>query len=135
VQSKTLSLVACIAFTALIPRGVRGEPGGTQIVVPIVVPIMQSPGMGPDQTRPSPGARPDEEDEGRLRAERDMAKRANQQRQAQLKRDTEHLLKLANELQEYVEKSNESILSLDVIKKAEEIEKLAHSVKEKMKGQ
>jgi len=34
-----------------------------------------------------------------------------------------------------VDKANENTLSVDVIRKAEEIEKLAHSVKEKMKGQ
>jgi hypothetical protein len=33
-----------------------------------------------------------------------------------------------------VEKSNENLLSMDVVKKAEEIERLAHSVKDKMKG-
>jgi hypothetical protein len=63
-----------------------------------------------------------------------MAKRANQERQARLQRDTENLLKLATELKQYVDKSNEHTLSLDVVKKAEEIEKLAHSVKEKMKS-
>jgi hypothetical protein len=70
----------------------------------------------------------------RARIEKDMAKKANQQRQANLKRDTDHLLKLATELKDYVDKSNENVLSLEVMKKAEEIEKLAHSVKEKMKG-
>ena len=65
--------------------------------------------------------------------ERDMAKKANQARQADLKRDTEKLLKLATDLKESVDKSSESTLSLDVIKKAEEIEKLARSVKDKMK--
>jgi hypothetical protein len=73
-------------------------------------------------------------DEPRLRMERDMAKRANEARQADLKRDTGKLLKLATELQEYVDKTNEGMLSVNVIKKAEEIEKLAHSVKDKMKG-
>ena len=63
-----------------------------------------------------------------------MAKKANQERQADLKRDTEKLLKLANELKESVDKTNEGTLSVDVVKKAEEIEKLAHSVKDKMKG-
>jgi len=63
-----------------------------------------------------------------------MEKKANEQRQAELKRDTERLLKLSTELKEYVDKSNENILSLDVIKKAEEIEKLAHSVRTKMRG-
>ena len=65
---------------------------------------------------------------------RNMAKKANKQRQADLKRDTEKLLKLSTELKEYVDKTNENVLSLDVIKKAEEIEKLAHSVKMKMRG-
>jgi len=63
-----------------------------------------------------------------------MEKRANQQRQAELKRDTERLLKLSTELKDYVDKSNEHVLSLDVIKKADEIERLAHSVKTKMRG-
>ena len=41
---------------------------------------------------------------------------------------------MAVELKAYVDKSNENVLSLEVIRKAEEIEKLAHSVKDKMKG-
>jgi len=63
-----------------------------------------------------------------------MAKKANQEREVQLKRDTERLFKLATELKDYVDKTDENTLSLNVIKKADEIEKLAHSVKEKMKG-
>jgi hypothetical protein len=64
----------------------------------------------------------------------EMAKKANKKRQEEIQHDTEKLAKLATELQEYVGKTNEHILSLDVIKKAEEIEKLAHDVKEKMKS-
>lgn len=63
-----------------------------------------------------------------------MAKKANQQRQADLQRDADRLLKLATELKRYVDKSNENVLSVEVVRKAEEIEKLAHSVKDKMKG-
>lgn len=66
---------------------------------------------------------------------KNMEKKANQQRQAELKRDTERLVKLSTELKQYVDKTNENILSLDVIKKADEIEKLAHSVKTKMRGE
>jgi hypothetical protein len=73
-------------------------------------------------------------DEPRQKIEREMAKKANQDRQANLKRDTEKLLKLSTELKEYVDKTNENMLSVEVVKKAEEIEKLAHSVKDKMKG-
>lgn len=63
-----------------------------------------------------------------------MEKKLNEQRHEQLKRDTDKLLELSTELKQYVDKTNENVLSVDVVKKAEEIEKLAHSVKEKMKG-
>ncbi|HEX3741714.1 MAG TPA: hypothetical protein VHV29_18595 [Terriglobales bacterium] len=66
--------------------------------------------------------------------QKEMQKKANEQRQAELKRDADKLLKLSTELKEYVDKSNQNILSLDVIKKADEIEKLAHNVKVKMRG-
>jgi hypothetical protein len=92
-----------------------------------------SPGAGSTPTSPAPpiqGIPPD--DVGPRQAE--MAKKANQQRQVQLKSDTDKLVKLAGELKAYVDKTNENMLSLDVMKKAEEIEKLAHSVREKMKG-
>ena len=74
------------------------------------------------------------EDASRVRMEKDMAKKANQQRQAELKRDTEQLLKLATELKTYVDKTNENLLSIEVVNKAEQIEKLAHTVREKMRG-
>jgi hypothetical protein len=89
----------------------------------------QFPGLGP-----SPGLADEHENQERAKMERDMAKKANRERQVQLQRDTDHLLKLANELKQYVDKTNEHTLSLDVVKKAEEIEKLARSVKEKMKS-
>ena len=66
--------------------------------------------------------------------QKEMEKKANAQRQADLKRDTERLLKLSTELKDYVDKTNENVLSMEVIKKAEEIEKLAHSVRTKMRG-
>ncbi len=58
----------------------------------------------------------------------------NLDRQKQLVLDTQKLLALANQLKSDVDKSNKDTLSLDVIRKADEIEKLARSVKEKMKG-
>jgi spore coat polysaccharide biosynthesis protein SpsF (cytidylyltransferase family) len=88
----------------------------------------------PYLTTPPLQQKPGPDDQVRLKMEREMAKKANQARQADLKRDTEKLLKLATDLKEYVDKTNENMLSVDVVKKAEEIEKLARSVKEKMKG-
>jgi nitric oxide reductase activation protein len=92
-------------------------------------------GQVPSQrTAPADSVSPQRpEEEARAKMEKDMEKRRNEERQKQIKRDTEKLLQLATELKEYVDKSNENILSMDVVKKADEIERYAHSVKEKMK--
>lgn len=75
-----------------------------------------------------------EQDEELSTIQKENARRANEQRQLELRRDTDRLLQLTNELKQYVDNTNENILSLEVIKKAEEIERLAKSVKVKMKG-
>jgi hypothetical protein len=90
------------------------------------------PPVVPTRADPSPAST--EGDESQRRMAHDMAKKANLERQAQLKTDTDKLFRLSRELKDYVDKSNENVLSLDVLKKAEEIEKLARSVKDKMKG-
>ena len=66
--------------------------------------------------------------------EEEQAKLRNIDRQKKLVEDTAKLLELANELKAAVDKSDKNTLSLDVVRKADEIEKLAHSVKERMKG-
>lgn len=73
-------------------------------------------------------------DDAHDRIANEMARKAAKERVAALKTDTDKLVKLSIELKQSVDKSDENVLSLDVIKKAEEIEKLAKSVKEKMKG-
>jgi hypothetical protein len=65
--------------------------------------------------------------------EEEQAKLRNADRQKQLVADAQKLLSLANELKADVDKSTKDTLSLDVVRKADEIEKLAHNVKEKMK--
>lgn len=60
-------------------------------------------------------------------------KELNKKRQEEIRDDTQKLFQLATELKDAVDKSNEHELSLTVIKKAEEVEKLAKKVKEKMK--
>ena len=55
-------------------------------------------------------------------------------RRKRLLSDTAKLVALSNELRSEVEKTPKDELSLDVVKKAAEIEKLARDVKERMKG-
>jgi hypothetical protein len=57
-----------------------------------------------------------------------------EQRQAQITADTERLYKLAQELKVELDKSNKDTLSITVIKKADEVERLAHSLKERLKS-
>jgi hypothetical protein len=104
--------------------------------MPLLLLLLSGASTALSQSRPQfPTAQTQpEQDEQHMRLAREQAKRLNQQRQDALKRDTEKLVRLSNELKQYVDKSSENMLSLDVIKKAEEIEKLAHRVKEKMKG-
>jgi hypothetical protein len=80
-----------------------------------------------------PGSAPQHIDPAEEKMEREAQKKRNLERQQEIRRDSEKLLELATELKQYVDKTNENVISLDVIKKADQIEKLAKSVKEKMK--
>ncbi len=87
----------------------------------------------PRSNFPDMDKRPDE-DSARVRMEESAAKARNTDRFKRIQTETERLLKLSTELKMDVDKSTKNELSLDVIRKAEEIEKLAHDVKERMKG-
>jgi hypothetical protein len=98
----------------------------------------QNSGQKSGGAPPPPTAVPDQvaptlDKDNRL-TEDSIERLRNSERQKKIVDDTSRLLNLANELKTEVDKSNENTMSLDVIRKADEIEKLAHSVKEKMKG-
>ena len=63
-----------------------------------------------------------------------LAAARNDERQKRLVSDSEKLLQLATQLHQDVAKTDQHILSVDVVRRAEEIEKLAKSVKDRMKG-
>ncbi|HET9305084.1 MAG TPA: hypothetical protein VFO46_03580 [Candidatus Sulfotelmatobacter sp.] len=65
--------------------------------------------------------------------QKQQAEAASLQRQVEIKRDTEKMFELTQELKDYLLKTDQSTMSVDAIKKAEQIEKLAKSVKSKMK--
>lgn len=93
-------------------------------------PVPASRQQGDEQFGQHPGEAPKTDPA----LEKKMAKERMKDRYKELKRDSEKLLELATELKQQVDKSGENILSMDVVKKCEEIEKLAKNVRTKMKG-
>jgi succinate dehydrogenase/fumarate reductase flavoprotein subunit len=86
------------------------------------------------QPPPGFGEPPNPADAMQRQQQQRMEKARNVDRQKQLEQDTDKLLALAKELKEEVNKSNKDTLSVDVVKKAAAIEKLAKSVKDRMRG-
>jgi ABC-type transporter MlaC component len=66
--------------------------------------------------------------------QQELIARVTADRQSQLRLDTEKLVALTAELKQHVDKAGANILSMDVIKKAQEIQKLAKSVQDKMRN-
>lgn len=89
------------------------------------------------QTPPhlAPGTEPWGSPDSALRkmAER-MAKQRNTERQKKIVADTARLLAMAQKLNDEVSHSNKNELSITVVNQAAEIEKLAKSIKEKMRN-
>jgi len=97
-------------------------------------------GQQPIDNRPilSPAANRPPDANAQMEMREQLAKKAsfeaaNTERKRQIADDSARLLKLAGDLKVEVDKTSKDTLSLGVIRKAEEIEKLAHAVKEKMK--
>ena len=123
-----------VAVIGLVGVGLAGNVGSGQ------------KGQNPPQPTQNPGsAAPDPfGQQGDPKSKVDMppfgsnedkqAKLREEDRQKRLVADTEKLLTLATQLHDDVAKTDRHILSLDVVKRADEIEKLAHSVKEREKG-
>lgn len=81
-----------------------------------------------------PGLEPEEKDETVRQMQERLAIKRNEDRQRQLVKDTDKLVDLASELKTEATKTDKDILSSEVLKKAEQIERLAKSVREKMKA-
>jgi len=87
---------------------------------PATLPTLDQPAVIPDPLRT------------RMDAER--MKAMNDDRHKKLSADVDRLLALSNELKSDVDKANKDELSVEVIRKAAEIEKLAHDVQSRMKN-
>jgi hypothetical protein len=73
-------------------------------------------------------------DDVQTRLRQQQVANAVMERHAQLQSDTEKLVALTAELKQHVDKAGMNFLSMEVIKKAQEIQKLAKSVQDKMKN-
>ena len=98
----------------------------------------QPPSLNPDKPYLLPEANnlPDVNAQMRMREQAQKKQNfdaANAERRRQIAEDSARLLKLAAELKAEVDKTTKDTLSLGVIRKADEIERLAHGVREKMK--
>jgi hypothetical protein len=103
-----------------LPLPIQNNPGNPG--VQMGVPTIGGPNTRNDDLAPSPDA-----------LHRIEVIRANE-RQQKMVADTQHLLALATELKADMDKTTKDTLSVDVIKKADQIEKLAHDIKQRMKN-
>ena len=118
---------ACMLFVLPVPAGTQNNSQ-----TPLSNPVPRPTGvLLPEANRPL-----DANQQMEMRQQQEKKQNfeaANIERKKQIADDSAKLLKLANELKTEVDKTTKDTLSLSVIRKADEIERLAHSVKEKMK--
>lgn len=98
----------------------QGHPRQPQPMPPTQSPL-DMPGILPDSGMPTP-----------MNPQR--VKLFNDDRQKKLVSDVDKLVSLTNELKASLDKTSKDELSLEVIKKASEIERLAHDVQNRMKN-
>ena len=70
----------------------------------------------------------------KLRENQKRYEQLNLQRHREMTSDTEKLLALANQLKAATDKSSKDLLSMESVREAEQIEKLAHNVRQKMRA-
>lgn len=127
-RSHLLSLMhACILASAT--TACSAQIAHAQTTPSQTVPIADKPSQSPLAT-PAPNANAPVITQ--QQKQQDLAQ-SNADPQSQLSNDIAKLLKLATDLRAEVDKTDKDTLSVNVIRKADEIERLAHGVKEKMK--
>ncbi len=114
-------LAALAAFAGIAHPGQNSQPGW---------PVHDSMPAPPSNDPPDANARMQMQQQ---QQQKNHFEQANAERKRQIEDDAARLLQLATELKAEVDKTDKDTLSLNVIRKAETIEKLAKGVKEKMK--
>ncbi len=121
--------LAAVALSAVLPGGQRAAAQQ----IPGASPVQTGKGPEPQTGMPTLGE-PDAATESAARAEQQRAKLLADDREKHLLADTARLVQLSTELKEEVDKSGKFVTSVTALRKAEEIEKLAHSVRDRLKN-
>jgi hypothetical protein len=125
-------VVSAVGLLAFVGVGVARNVGVVEAQKGQFQDIPRTPSSH-DPNTPALGAGlPDGGMHARMNEER--IKYVNDSRHERLEDDVGKLVALTNELKTDVDKTNKDELSLDVVKKAGEIEKLAHDVQSRMKN-
>ena len=141
-MQRTSSRVAVYRWLGQVPapRWIRNVLGLVVLsaLLAVAQPPPQQSDSNPDKPylRPEANRLPDKNAQMQLQDDKSQKQRfetANTERQRQIADDTSKLLELATQLKAEVDKTSKDTLSLNVIRKAESIERLAKGVKEKMK--
>jgi hypothetical protein len=118
-------LAGVVGFSHLAPRsGVTDSDASVAFAKPAPRPALKPAGQ-------TDSAEPDLQIPERLRAK--QQKDLRKYRFDKLKENASELAKLANSLHEELDKSNENILSLEIVDKAAKIEKLAKKIQDEAK--
>jgi len=122
----------CVVLLVVLPQGDNAQ-GQSQTPTPSPFPLPTPQQSG---GRPPFGQEPDATQDPSVRhAQQEAAKKRNIDRQNKLKANSDRIVQLATELNTAVEPNDKDPASPAMAKKAEEIEKLARSVKELMKSE
>jgi hypothetical protein len=131
-----MKILRAATMGALLLTGTSGLVSGQRNGGGVSNPIQNQPMPGQNSIpgMPSINGRNDGPDPLGPRMQDQQTKSRNSDRQRRLVEDTDRLLSLAADLKQQMDNPGKDAMSADMVRKAEEIEKLAKSVKERMKG-
>ena len=128
---KSRLLATCLLSVFLCVTTLTAQANGRPTPAPAQVPDASQPDASID---PQLGQQRAPKSQAEERAERELEKERQKQRWQDIKKRSEQLLEVATELKQYVYKSGENVMSLEVIKKAAQMEKLSKELQKRMKG-
>jgi hypothetical protein len=118
-----------VFLTSLLVASASGLAGEAIPAIATQSPVIRPPQQPPQN--PSSGQSPDND----APTVPDLDKKILENNEKDMKKKVEQLYQLAKELKDEVEKTDSTkVLSLNLVKKTEEIEKLAHDIRNRSKG-